>query len=52
MAIVQPGIGFLCETNDGTLMLKDLLHSHNWKMGDIFIWIWCVRGWNGLLPFF
>ncbi len=28
-----------------------LLHSHNWNLWDIFICIWCVRGWNGPLPF-
>ncbi len=37
MAIVQTGISFICKTNGGTLFLKDLLHSHDWNMWDIFI---------------
>ncbi len=39
MAIVQPGFGFICETNGGKVLLEESLSPHSSNMWDIIICI-------------
>ncbi len=46
MAIVQPGVGFICETEGGKVLLEETLSPHFSNMSNIFICILSVWGWN------